>query len=85
MQPICCLRFIKKGFTFVSRQKRITIDTDDFFIDLASYNYILKCFVLIDLKLGKLTHQDIGQLNFYVRWYEENEKPAGDNPTIGII
>jgi hypothetical protein len=58
---------------------------DHFYIDLVFYNYILKCFVLIDLKLGKLTHQDIGQMDFYVRWYEENEKTLSDNPTIGII
>ena len=58
---------------------------EDFYIDLVFYNYILKCFVLIDLKLGKLTHQDIGQMDTYVRWYEANEKTIGDNPTIGLI
>lgn len=74
-----------KGFAFVSRQKRITADNDHFYIDLVFYNYILKCFILIDLKLGKLTHQDIGQMDLYVRWYEANEKTLLDNPTIGII
>ena len=73
-----------KGYAFVARQKYIRAG-DDFYIDLVFYNYILKCFVLIDLKLGKLTHQDIGQMDTYVRWYEENEKSAGDNPTLGII
>jgi predicted nuclease of restriction endonuclease-like (RecB) superfamily len=74
-----------KGFSFVARQKRITIDGDHFYIDLVFYNYILKCFVLIDLKVGKLTHQDIGQMDFYVRYFEKEIKPAEDNPTIGLI
>ena len=74
-----------KGFSFVGRQKRITIDGDHFYIDLVFYNYLLKCFVLIDLKLGKLAHQDIGQMDFYVRYYEKEIKTEGDNPTIGII
>lgn len=74
-----------KGFSFVARQKRFTADTDHFYIDLVFYNYLLKCFVLIDLKIGKLTHQDIGQLDFYVRYWEDQFKPVGDNPTIGII
>lgn len=74
-----------KGFSFVARQKRISADGEDFFIDLVFYNYLLRCFVLIDLKTGKLTHQDIGQIDFYVRYYEEEIKQAGDNPTIGII
>lgn len=74
-----------KGFSFVSRQKRISAEDDHFYIDLVFYNYILKCFVLIDLKLGKLSHQDIGQMDLYVRWWEENEKTTSDNPTIGII
>lgn len=73
-----------KGYAFVAQQKHLRAG-DDFFIDLVFYNYILKCFVLIDLKVGKLTHQDIGQMDTYVRWYEENEKGAGDNPTLGII
>ena len=74
-----------KGFSFVARQKRITLDGDHFYIDLVFYNYILKCFVLIDLKVGKLTHQDIGQMDFYVRYCEKEIKQEGDNPTIGII
>jgi predicted nuclease of restriction endonuclease-like (RecB) superfamily len=73
-----------KGYAFVAQQKHIRAG-DDFYIDLVFYNYILKCFVLVDLKLGKLTHQDIGQMDTYVRWYEENEKGTGDNPTLGII
>ncbi len=74
-----------KGFSFVARQKRITIDGDHFYIDLVFYNYILKCFVLIDLKTGKLTHQDIGQMDFYVRYFEQEIKQPEDNPTIGLI
>ena len=74
-----------KGFAFVARQKRITIDGDHFYIDLVFYNYLLKCFVLIDLKIGKLTHQDIGQMDFYARYFEQEERSAGDNATIGII
>ena len=74
-----------KGFSFVARQKRITIDGDHFYIDLVFYNYILKCFVLIDLKIGKLTHKDIGQIDFYVRYFEKEEKQKIDNPTIGLI
>ncbi len=74
-----------KGFSFVAQQKRISAEGDHFYVDLVFYNYVLKCFVLIDLKLGKLIHQDIGQMDLYVRWYEENEKTTSDNPTIGII
>jgi predicted nuclease of restriction endonuclease-like (RecB) superfamily len=74
-----------RGFAFVARQKRITLDDDHFHIDLVFYNYILKCFVLVDLKTGKLTHGDIGQMDFYVRYFEKEEKGAGDNPTIGLI
>jgi len=74
-----------KGFSFVARQKRITVDGDHFYIDLVFYNYILKCFVLIDLKTGKLTHQDIGQIDFYVRYFEKELKSEGDNSTIGIV
>ena len=74
-----------KGFAFVARQQRISSDTKDFFIDLVFYNYILKCFVLIDLKTGELTHQDIGQMDMYVRLYEDRVKGEGDNPTVGII
>ena len=74
-----------KGFSFVARQKRITIDGDHFYVDLVFYNYMLKCFMLIDLKVGKLSHQDIGQMDFYVRYFEKEIKPEGDNPTIGLI
>ncbi len=74
-----------KGFAFVSRQKRISTESKHFYIDLVFYNYLLKCFVLIDLKTGELTHQDIGQMDMYVRLYEDKYKSADDNPTIGII
>ena len=74
-----------RGFSFVARQKRIDVDGDNFYIDLVFYNYVLKCFVLIDLKLDKLTHQDIGQMDFYVRYYDNEIKVEDDNPTIGII
>ena len=74
-----------RGFSFVCRQKRIDVDGDNFYIDLVFYNYVLKCFVLIDLKLDKLTHQDIGQMDFYVRYYDNEIKDKTDNPTIGII
>jgi len=74
-----------KGFSFVSRQKRFRTGDDDYYVDLVFYNYILKCFVLIDLKVEKLTYQDIGQLDFYVRYYEENVKIETGNPTMGII
>ncbi|HOW51361.1 MAG TPA: PDDEXK nuclease domain-containing protein [bacterium] len=74
-----------KGFAFVARQQRISTESKHFFVDLVFYNYILKCFVLIDLKTGELTHQDVGQMDMYVRLYEEKYKGADDNPTIGII
>ena len=74
-----------KGFSYVAKQKRITIEGDHYYVDLVFYNYILKCFVLIDLKIGKLTYQDIGQIDFYVRYFEDKIKPQGDNPTIGIV
>ena len=74
-----------KGFAFVARQQRISTETRDFFVDLVFYNYILKCFVLVDLKTGELTHQDIGQMDMYVRLYEDKYKSPDDNPTIGII
>ena len=74
-----------KGFSFVAQQKRISAEDDHFYVDLVFYNYILKCFVLIDLKLGKLSHQDIGQMDLYVRWFEDNLRSTADNPTIGII
>lgn len=74
-----------KGFSFVARQKHIRVDDDNFYVDLVFYNYILKCFLLIDLKMGKLTHQDVGQMDGYVRLYEDRFKVPGDNPTIGLI
>jgi len=74
-----------KGFAFVARQKRIKAELSDFYIDLVFYNYILKCFVIIDLKRGKLTHQDIGQMDMYVNMFNDLEKAKEDNPTIGII
>jgi len=74
-----------KGFSFVGRQYKISTDTEHFYVDLVFYNYHLKCFVLIDLKTGKLNHQDIGQMDFYVRYFEDQVKLKGDNPTIGLI
>lgn len=74
-----------RGFSFVARQKHIDMDGEQFYIDLVFYNYILKCFVLIDLKTAKLTHQDIGQMDSYVRMYDDLEKGEDDNPTIGMI
>ncbi len=74
-----------RGFAFVARQKHIDLDGQHFYIDLVFYNYLLKCFVLIDLKTSRLTHQDIGQMDSYVRMYDELQKGKDDNPTIGII
>jgi len=74
-----------KGFSFVARQKNIRFDDDDFYVDLVFYNFVLKCFLLIDLKLGKLSHQDVGQMDGYVRLFEDQFKVPGDNPTIGLI
>ena len=74
-----------KGFSFVARQKHIRFDDDDFYVDLVFYNFVLKCFVLIDLKIGKLTHADVGQMDGYVRLFEDRFKVKGDNPTIGLI
>lgn len=74
-----------RGFSFVARQRRLQFGDEEFYVDLVFYNYLLKCFVLIDLKMGKLTHQDIGQMDGYVRMYEDLYKVAGDNPTIGLI
>jgi predicted nuclease of restriction endonuclease-like (RecB) superfamily len=74
-----------KGFSFVARQMRISTETSHFFIDLVFYNYLLKCFVLIDLKTDKLSHQDIGQMDMYVRMFDDLKRGEGDNPTIGII
>jgi predicted nuclease of restriction endonuclease-like (RecB) superfamily len=74
-----------KGFSFVARQKRVRFDDEDFYVDLVFYNYLLKCFVLVDLKVGKLAHQDIGQMESYVRMFDAHARPEGDNPTIGLI
>ncbi|MDO8444659.1 MAG: PDDEXK nuclease domain-containing protein [Deltaproteobacteria bacterium] len=74
-----------KGFSFVARQKRFTFDGQHFFIDLVFYNYMLKCFVLIDLKVGTLSHQDLGQMQMYVNYYTREMRNEGDNPPIGII
>ena len=74
-----------RGFSFVGRQHRISFDNQHFYIDLVFYNYILKCFVLIDLKTGKLTHQDIGQMQMYVNYYTREMMNEGDNPPIGIL
>lgn len=74
-----------KGFAFVERQQRIKTEDGDYFIDLVFYNFHLKCFLLIDLKLNKLSHQDVGQMDMYVRLYEEQKRRADDNPTIGLI
>ena len=74
-----------RGFSFVARQRRFTLDGQNFFIDLVFYNYILKCFVLIDLKMGQLTHQDIGQMQMYVNYYTRELMNEGDNPPIGIV
>lgn len=74
-----------KGFAFVARQQHIVTDTSDFYIDLVFYNYILKCFVIIDLKTGSLSHQDIGQIDMYVRMYDDLKKSDSDQPTIGIL
>ena len=74
-----------RGFSFVARQKHMRSGSDDYFIDLVFYNYILKCFVLIDLKTSKITHQDVGQMDMYVRMYDELKRSDGDNPTLGII
>ena len=74
-----------KGFSFVSRQKRILLEDDEFFADLVFYNRLLRCFVVVELKTGKLTHQDLGQLQMYVNYYDRCEKQEDENPTIGIL
>lgn len=74
-----------KGYAFVARQQHIHTEKQDYYIDLVFYNYILKCFVLIDLKTSKVSHQDVGQMDMYVRMYDELKRTEGDNPTIGII
>lgn len=74
-----------RGFAFVARQQIVRTDTQDYFIDLVFYNVVLKCYVLIDLKIGTITHQDVGQMDMYVRMYDELKRTEGDNPTIGIV
>jgi hypothetical protein len=74
-----------KGFTFVARQKRISLDGDHLYVDLVFCNRILKCYVLIDLKIGKLAHQDIGQMQMYVNFYDRKIRETDDNPTVGLI
>lgn len=74
-----------KGYAFVARQQHIHTEKEDYYIDLVFYNYILKCFVLIDLKTSKITHQDVGQMDMYIRMYDELKRNDGDNPTIGIV
>ena len=74
-----------KGYAFVARQKRIHTEKEDYYIDLVFYNYLLKCFVLIDLKTSKITHQDVGQMDMYIRIYDELIKEESDNPTLGIV
>ncbi len=74
-----------KGFCFVARQRRLTLDGDHFYVDLVFYNRLLRCFVLVDLKLGKLTHQDLGQMQMYVNWFEQFQRQEFEAPTIGIV
>ncbi|POA20692.1 DUF1016 domain-containing protein [Pseudomonas sp. FW300-N1A1] len=74
-----------KGFAFIARQQRISTESKDFYIDLVFYNYLLKCFVIFDLKRGELTHQDVGQMDMYVRMYDDLKRGAEDGPTVGII
>ena len=74
-----------RGFAFVARQQHIVTDTEDYYIDLVFYNIELKCYVLLDLKMGKVTHQDVGQIDMYVRMYDDLKRKEGDNPTIGIL
>lgn len=74
-----------KGYAFVARQQHIHTDKEDYYIDLVFYNYILKCFVLVDLKTSKITHQDVGQMDMYIRMYDELKKAQDDNPTLGIV
>lgn len=74
-----------KGFAFVSRQERITLDGDHFYIDLVFYHTVLKCYILIDVKVGKLSHGDLGQLQLYVNYFDQERRTTGDNPTLGLI
>ncbi len=74
-----------RGFSFMERQQRLTLDGDHFYVDLVFYHTILKCYVLVDLKVAKLTHGDIGQMQLYVNYYDEHRRTEGDNPTVGLI
>lgn len=74
-----------KGFAFIARQQRISTESKDFYVDLVFYNYLLKCFVIFDLKRGELTHQDVGQMDMYVRMYDDLKRGPEDGPTVGII
>ena len=74
-----------KGFAFIARQQRISTDSKDFYIDLVFYNYLLKCFVIFDIKRGELSHQDVGQMDMYVRMYDDLKRGPEDSPTVGII
>ena len=76
---------LRKGYAFVARQQHIHTEKDDYYIDLVFYNYILKCFVLIDLKTRKITHQDVGQMDMYIRMYDDLKKRDDDNPTLGLV
>ena len=83
LQPF--LLELGKGFAFVARQHRIATESQHFYVDLVFYNYLLKCFVLIDLKMGRLTHQDVGQMDMYVRMFDDLRRSEGDNPSVGLI
>ena len=74
-----------KGYAFVARQQHIHTEKEDYFIDLVFYNFILKCFVLVDLKTSKITHQDVGQMDMYIRMYDALKRTEGVNPTLGIV
>jgi hypothetical protein len=83
-----CNRFLLelgKGFAFVARQHRVSTESQHFYVDLVFYNYMLKCFVLIDLKMGKLTHPDVVQMDMYVRMFDDLRRGDGDNPSVGLI
>jgi RecB family endonuclease NucS len=73
------------GFSFVARQKRLLLEDDEFFADLVFYNRLLRCFVIVEIKTRKITHQDLGQLQMYVNYYDRNEKLRDENPTVGIL
>jgi len=83
LQPF--LLELGKGFAFVARQYRVTTESQNFFLDLVFYNFLLKCFVLIDLKIGRLEHQDVGQMDMYLRIFDDLKRGEGDNPTVGLI